>query len=293
MAQRGFNQSYDNNNMAPQGNYLYAIGNYIYDTDPWWEGIDGHGGQYVYIAYNTLINIASGISIFSNTNRGFMAYEVHVHDNEVLAPTTPTTNPATAYGNAFGGSRLYIHHNRFRNGGRAYPSDAGANVYFDRGYEVFFNDNTVDNSYGSAIFFSGEFSQCFFHDNYISQAASGAGNDPAMFKFNTSSLTLYVMYIENNSFQGGAPIVKAPATKTTSNQMIKLKNNKYNLLPPTFVNIENVCPDVATAAQIADSTCGENGDICRNAIPSVGTPIGWIMTGASHGTGTWVALPNL
>ena len=287
----GYDQIYDADNMGKQGYRLFAIGNYIHDENPWWEGIDAHGGSHLFVAYNRIVNTAVGISIFTNINRGFAAYEVHVHDNDVYTTLEPTSNSSTHYGNAFGGSRMFINHNRFRNGGRSYPDDAGACVYFDRGYNVHFNDNVVQNGYGCALFFSGEFNEFHIHHNEISHPAN-SGSNAAMIKFNQSSVTLYSMTIEDNYFTGIDKIVIAPAGKTTTNQYIRLKDNNY-ALTPTFTNLAYIQPDRATVAQIAISTCGQNGDICWNVNPAVGEPIGWIMTNSTHYTGTWRALPNL
>lgn len=284
----GYDQVYDANNRAPQGEYIWCNGNFVYDTDPWWEGIDAHGGYNLFVTNNVVLNVASGISIFTNIDRGFSADTVYVTNNDVYDTTTATSNPANKYGNAFGGSRFRISNNRFRNGGKAYPDPLSANIFFDRGYSFSFDHNIVDGSYNRSLFFSGLFNVCLFTDNEIDAPTGGHA-----IVFNNGSAYSYGrMQFNENIFDGSGVTCAAPNSVTVSYQHIKFARN-YSVLPLTFENIAQIQCDKLTAAQIADTSVGQNGDICINANPAVGSPIGWIMTNSSQFHGTWVALPNL
>ena len=286
----GYDENYEGLT-APQGSVLYAIGNYIHDDNPWWEGIDAHGGDTLYVANNTMSNIATPLSIFTNANRGFTVRNAWIHDNFCYAPLQQTDNPSTLYGNSFGGNNLFIYNNYFRNGGKAYQTDDSCGVYLNAGRPIHFNDNVVSNSHSRGIALYGTYAACLLKGNEIDGVTGGTTNIGIDLR---NANILNDIHIKDTRFMGGMTHVAAPPTKTNTAQYIRLDGSYYeNNVKPRFINAAYISPDKATEADIALSTCCYDGDICINANPAVNHPIGWIGTGATYGTGTWRALPNL
>ena len=283
----GYDQEYDQDNPATSGSNLYAIGNYITDDAPWWEGIDAHGGTNLFIADNNIVNIACPIAVFTNMNRGFRADNAFIHDNNAVGTMTNTNNPPTRYGSAFGGNNFFIHDNRFRFGGYAYPDSMSAGVYFDKGVNLYFHNNQISNSMRCAMLLSGEYNGVVISDNDINGVY---GDEPTKYgiEFYPGSI-LGRIEIKNNRFEGAMTHVKA-INSGNATQLIRLDNNIYIGQNPTFENYAYISMDKTTASYMSGNTTGRNGDLAINT--GAGTPL-WLMKNSDGYNGNWLPFGNM
>lgn len=273
---------------APQAYMINCAYNLVSDTDAWWEGIDAHGGEFLYVHHNRLVNVAGGISVFTNASRGFTVRYAWIYGNAVYNTVSAITNASTIYGSAFGGNNIYVFENTFANGGRSSPLPTSAGIYLDQGIPIEFRENKVDKSYATGILLAGSYNHAKISENLISGVIAD-GSLAYGIRFYDSMGSVYRVYIEENTFEGTMTHIKGPRNKSVASQWVELIGNKYLSGVPVFENVAYISPDMATPAQIADTTHGTDGKYCANAThtASGASPVGWVLHNVTQHEGTW------
>lgn len=276
---------------------LNAIGNYVKNSIPWWEGIDAHGGDDIKVIGNTIIGCYSGIAIFTDKNRNFYTKNVTISDNYVeLGTDTTYSKLADNSTTAVSGDNVVISNNILKNGGKLTSKHSDVNyccaVSCINETNAIFSNNLIYNSEGN-IFDIRTCDNLVIENNMIDTAISIP---------NTRSDRIFNL---RGSVDNGTIIAKGNVVRnaTGMNDIDYNTNNKPDIF---YINITgNDMPGVSKSTQ-ANAICdgmisvdslkmGHVGDIIMRGNPAAGQSIGWICTAdwVNGAGGTWTALPNL
>lgn len=275
---------------------LNALGNYVKNSIPWWEGIDAHGGDDIKVIGNTIIGCYSGIAIFTSTNRNFYTKNVTISDNYVeLGTDTTYSKLADNSTTTVSGDNVVISNNILKNGGKLTSKASDVNycsaVYCVDAKNAIFSNNLICNSEGN-IFDIRSCNNLVIENNMI-DTAKGIPNINSARIFNLRA-----------SGTNGTIIAKGNVVRNATD-MNDIDLNSGNK-PDSYINITgNDMPGVSKSTQVnaicdgmlsvASLKMGHVGDIIMRGNPAAGQSIGWICTAdwVNGEGGTWTALPNI
>ena len=274
---------------TPMPKNLKANYNYIEDLNPEWEGIDAHGGQYIEIIGNLIINMAIPIAVFTDDNRHFHVYFATIQDNVCYQQSNKMNMNKLWYSSAFSGDDFDIANNIFKNDWYSAPSDTSLSSYFGiavglvRGH---IHGNSFINLQNGSITFTGIGGRCVVENNYfVSSASALTTNSRAI---TTAQNEVYSVRVKNNTFDGVYPYRMALAG---SGSLFEFIDNCY---PDTFSNcvwtdILYALPDWCDSTELATITSNALGHIIKNKNHAVGQPWGWMNTSRN----VWSSLGNI
>ena len=278
----GYNYSQSSPYPLPED--LFAIGNYIYNTVPFWEGIDSHGGKKIVISDNIVENCYIGVATVGN--QYFPCEDVTVNNNVLIGPDSGTGYNQNNCGIAASFiTRGIFNNNIIKGWSKLTMASVKTAVYIaDCNYIAFENNLLEDNGDNNNTFVfslydttNAKISENIFVDNDALRAIGlRGGSDHVIVKDN---------YIRNSGEYCYCTI-----TATAPND-IHLKNNNSDVW--NVYGAPQIVPDRYNDITVIKA--GKVGDIVLNSAPSSGRPLGWICTTAQTNSdpAVYAALSNI
>ena len=278
----GYGTAYDGN-PRPLAHDVKAIGNYISDSEGFWEGIDCHGGEYIQIKDNQVIGCAVPCAVFSNPSQGFSVSGAEISGN--FFSSNEANNSAFSQASTMGayiGSLIEVHDNIFINTPSAGTSYRGIKI---EGDSIHFDSNKLINVGSHSLLLGSDYrtTNTFIRNNLIRMGSSLT--DACIFlAADTSPVAAVYVTLEGNTLDV-TKLYDVVAGRTNSNTQVFMLENEYYVYPTIDV-FTGLYPDIATPSTLS-STLGINNRSIKNTEPTAGGYIGWVrISGAWKGYGS-------
>lgn len=281
---------YDGNvNPFPKAENIRVLNNYIEDFTPFWEGIDGHGGEHIIVSRNTIIGTFSGIVIGGDSSNRYNANDIVITDNIIILPTSGTQYAKTNSGvNISRVSNIVISNNEIKNAGYLGNTvSIGSSITLALAYAVQVENNKLLDCQGDVIYISG----C--EDIQIKNNYAVGISSMSQFFVDFTGLSDRVM-ISDNVIKSILRVFYGIKNANGGYRNYFIRNKIYGEWTFSEANY-TIIDCLYNKGWISQFKTGEKGDIMYNVAPAVGDPIGWICTssGTSSSDAVWTALTNL
>ena len=281
---------------TPMPKNLNAIGNYVYNTIPWWEGISWHGGNGVTAVNNKIVGTLTGIASLDDTSKNFTSKNVVICDNYVELGTDKTF--ARLVNNScltLSGDNVVACNNVLLNGGIVTGSHESVNacsgLYVVDLTNAIIANNTISNIYGNIFDIRG-CDNITIKNNLINDiTAKLARGLRYLYTFHYSNNNKTII-ISDNIVKNGKDFIDVETNdNNTASGYIKITGDTYDE-SITVAGITNIIKPLTNVSRL---TMGHINDVVMKYPAATGTPIGWVCTTnwVNGANGTWTPLPNI
>ena len=250
------------------GSYLKATGNICYSEEPYWEGIDAHGGSFIEVVNNIIYGFRVGIAVLTSPSSSptFYASNANISGNIIYGVRREGSAIYTggSSGISTGGYNFNITNNVLFECGRAYSNGASNVTCSAIGFneivsQFMISNNQIIAAGGNGLNFNvtGSLELTNVFNNSINMGAT-VGGESNTIRF-TNPATSMQVYINNNYMNNYSPKYVIPTVAVD----ISFDDNKYPFIAPTYDNIANCKPDFCTTTQISTISLGRIGDLIK------------------------------
>lgn len=287
--------SYEITTSPEVGNNLNAVGNYIDNgSNPWWEGIDAHGGKNINIADNTVVNCYTGIAVVT-LNHLFPSDNIIISNNRCIMPISGSARSVNNTGIVASGENIIVDNNIIENSGMiGTVANANCGIMIpdpiDKNCNI--NNNIIKNAAHNGIRIHGYDITC--ENNFVSFADKPIGATYNNFAIRMD-INTHEAIIKNNVFKKHDYLSTGIAANSG--------DYTYRVI---FVGNEYDNNDLSYRAWIVPQKqeyipssigikAGRTGDVVMKLTPGSGQPIGWICTASATSStdSVWAPLANL
>lgn len=276
------------------GDHIWCENNYLSNDVPKWEGIDAHGGGYLFINNNHIFGFPTGIALIRNSGTpSYICGYVNIDNNQIYGAIDENgTLRNGSAGIIASGEEISITNNTLRKCGHVFlpttDTELCAGIVIDGTIQgLIIANNSLNACAGCGISFvvNGVVNRTIISNNYIRVDTQVNGAQYLINFHNDSSIADVI--IEGNTFANYAGC-RMPLTLGT-NMYIKFNNNNWlYYLANADVNIENCKPDRCKDSDISSIAVGKLGDFIRCV--NNANIAGWICTSESPVTYKPIAL---